>query len=67
MPTENKKEATNITRKQAIKKMSSYAAFAALGTMVMLNPAKVQALSPPPNPDDGFPGFRRSRKNRNNK
>ena len=28
----------NTSRKEAIKKMGSYAAFAALGTMVMLNP-----------------------------
>ena len=28
----------DITRKDAIKKMGGYAAFAALGTMIMLNP-----------------------------
>ena len=37
----------NISRKEAIKKMGSYAAFAALGTMVMLNPQKSQAQSRP--------------------
>ena len=35
----------DITRKDAIKKMGSYAAFAALGTMIMLNPQKAQAQS----------------------
>jgi len=52
----------DITRKDALKKMGSYAAFAALGTMIMLNPQKAQASSTPP----GFPtnrpeGFRRNR------
>lgn len=46
----------NITRKDAIKKMGSYAAFAALGTMIMLNPQKTQAVSGPPPPNGGFPG-----------
>ena len=38
----SQKETNNkdITRKDALKKMGSYAAFAALGTMIMLNPAK---------------------------
>ena len=35
----------DITRKDAIKKMGSYAAFAALGTIIMLNPQKAQAQS----------------------
>ena len=35
----------DITRKDAIKKMGSYAAFAALGTMMILNPQKAQAQS----------------------
>ena len=43
----NKKD---ITRKDALKKMGSYAAFAALGTMIMLNPQKAQAQSGPPGP-----------------
>ena len=47
----------DITRKDAIKKMGSYAAFAALGTMIMLNPQKAQAVSGPPSP--GFSGGRR--------
>ena len=46
----NKKD---ITRKDALKKMGSYAAFAALGTMIMLNPQKAQAVSGPPNPNFG--------------
>jgi hypothetical protein len=65
----NKKD---ITRKEAIKKMGSYAAFAALGTMIMLNPQKAQAQSGPPGP----PGqgatnspiqIRGARRNRNKK
>ena len=35
--------------------MGSYAAFAALGTMIMLNPQKAQAQSGPPNPGFGGP------------
>ena len=47
----------DITRKDAIKKMGSYAAFAALGTMIMLNPQKAQAQSPPdPGEWGGFSG-----------
>jgi len=45
----------DITRKDALKKMGSYAAFAALGTMIMLNPQKAQAQSGPPNPGFGGP------------
>ena len=48
----------DITRKDAIKKMGSYAAFAALGTIIMLNPQKAQAQSPPSDPGEwgGFSG-----------
>ena len=43
---ENKEaQSKDITRKDALKKMGSYAAFAALGTMIMLNPQKAQAQS----------------------
>ena len=51
-----------IDRKEAIKKMGKYAAFAALGTMVILNPARAQRCSPPTK--GSHPGFgaRRSRK-----
>ena len=47
-----KQNNNDITRKEAIKKMGSYAAFAALGTMIMLNPQKAQALSGPPGPPE---------------
>ena len=50
---ENKKKPSkDITRKDALKKMGTYATFAALGTMVMLNPLKAAQPSPP----DGFSG-----------
>ena len=58
----------DISRKEAIKKMGSYAAFAALGTMIILNPQKAQALSSPPDfPQNSPQGFRNNRKNRNKK
>ena len=59
----------DISRKAALKKMGSYAAFAALGTIIMLNPQKAQAGSPPPNPSFGGPNsnVRGVRKNRNKK
>ena len=58
----------DITRKDALKKMGSYAAFAALGTMIMLNPQKAQAQSPPPNPGfGGGNGVRGVRVDRNKK
>ena len=37
----------NITRAEALKKMGKYAAFTALGTMIILNPKTAQAQSPP--------------------
>ena len=58
----------DITRKQALKKMGSYAAFAALGTMIMLNPQKAQAQSGPPDPNfGGGNGVRGVRIDRNKK
>ena len=58
----------DITRKQALKKMGSYAAFAALGTMIMLNPQKAQAQSGPPFPNfGGGNGVRGVRVDRNKK
>ena len=61
----NKKD---ITRKDALKKMGSYAAFAALGTMIMLNPQRAQAQSGPPNPGfGGGSGIKGVRINRNKK
>lgn len=41
---------TEITRKAALKKMGSYAAFTALGTMVLLSPKAAQAASGTPDP-----------------
>jgi hypothetical protein len=43
---------TNITRKDAVKKMGRYAALTALGTFIILSPQKAQATSPPPNTGD---------------
>ena len=40
------KENEKISRQEAIKKMGKFAAFAALGTMIMLSPKKAQAQSP---------------------
>jgi len=37
-----------ITRKEALKKMGFYAAFTAVGTMVLLSPKAAQALSETP-------------------
>ncbi|MDB9712189.1 hypothetical protein OAA78_00710 [Flavobacteriaceae bacterium] len=45
-----KKNASGITRKEAIKKMGKYAALTAVGTFMILNPKKAQAQSTPPNP-----------------
>ena len=39
-------ENEKISRQEAIKKMGKYAAFTALGTMIMLSPKKAQAQSP---------------------
>jgi hypothetical protein len=39
-----------ITRKEAIKKMGKYAALTALGTFIILNPKKAQAVSAGVNP-----------------
>ena len=66
---ENKKKPSkDITRKDALKKMGSYAAFAALGTMIMLNPQKAQAVSAPDAPGfGGGEGIRGVRIDRNKK
>jgi hypothetical protein len=66
---ENKEaQSKDITRKDALKKMGSYAAFAALGTMIMLNPAKAQTQSGPPDPGfGGGNGVRGVRIDRNKK
>ena len=69
--SQNKEQhSKDISRKDALKKMGSYAAFTALGTMIMLNPQKAQAVSGPPDQGGGFfnsGGFRSTRKNRNKK
>ena len=64
----------DITRKQALKKMGTYATFAALGTMVMLNPLKAAQPSPPADnpPTSGFGGGNKNgargvRRNKNKK
>ena len=69
MSKNQKSNKENISRKDAIKKMGSYAAFAALGTMIMLNPQKAQAQSGPPNPGFGGPNsnVRGARIDRNKK
>lgn len=48
------KETTDINRKEAIKKMSKYAALTAMGTFLILNPKKAQAASAPPNPGSNW-------------
>lgn len=53
---ENKNK-ENITRKEALKKIgkySKYTALTALGTYMILNPKKAQAMSTPENPGEGF-------------
>ena len=54
MKKENKnsleKNASGITRKDAIKKMGKYAALTAVGTFIILNPKQAQAQSVPPAP-----------------
>ena len=45
-----KKNASGITRKDAIKKMGKYAAITAVGTFMILNPKQAQAQSVPPAP-----------------
>ena len=50
MKKENKSISSDITRKDAIKKMGKYAALTAVGTFMILNPKKAQAQSTPPNP-----------------
>ena len=44
------KNASGITRKDAIKKMGKYAALTAVGTFMILNPKQAQAQSVPPAP-----------------
>ena len=66
--SQNKEQhSKDISRKDALKKMGTYAAFAALGTMIMLNPQKAQAVSGPPPQGGGFPNSGGFRSNRNKK
>ena len=68
MPQNKEQHSKDISRKEALKKMGSYAAFTALGTMIMLNSQKAQAVSGPPAQGGNFPsGFSRTRRNRNKK
>ena len=58
----NKKQEDEISRKEAISKIGNYgkyAALTALGTYLILNPLKAQALSPvgSDKPGAGDPGF----------
>ena len=57
MKKENKNSldnsASGITRKDAIKKMGKYAALTAVGTFMILNPKKAQAMSAA-DPGDGW-------------
>ena len=45
------KTPSEITRKDAIKKMGKYAALTAMGTLMILNPKKAQAMSGSPGGD----------------
>ena len=47
------KTPSEITRKDAIKKMGKYAALTALGTFMILDPKKAQAQSASPNSGGG--------------
>lgn len=52
-----KNQTTDISRKDAIKKIGNYgkyAALTALGTYMILNPQKAQASSVPSDPGSGF-------------
>lgn len=41
----NSNQKKEITRKEALKKMGKYAALTAVGTFIILNPNKAQAVS----------------------
>ncbi|WP_323027630.1 hypothetical protein [Gelidibacter japonicus] len=46
---------SEITRKEALKRMGKYAALTAMGTFLILNPKKAQAQSPDPDHPGGNP------------
>ena len=50
------KTLSEITRKDAIKKMGKYAALTAMGTLMILNPKKAQAMSGSPGDDSDDSG-----------
>tara|TARA_B110000977_G_scaffold80899_1_gene108305 strand:- start:574 stop:771 length:198 start_codon:yes stop_codon:yes gene_type:complete len=57
----SKNTADKINRAEAIKKFGNYAAFAVIGSFIILSPKKAQAQSPA-QPGSGFPsGFKRNR------
>jgi|TARA_B110000196_G_C20777344_1_gene489420 hypothetical protein len=43
-----------ITRRVAVEKLGKYAAVTAIGTFLILNPKKAQAMSSAPPPGGGF-------------
>ena len=43
-----------LNRRDALKKVGKYAAVTALGTFLILNPQKAQAMSAPASPGGGF-------------
>ncbi|CAM1333605.1 hypothetical protein [Tenacibaculum aestuariivivum] len=57
MEKQNMPKGTNISRKDALKKIGKYGKYTALtaiGTYMILNPQKAQAQSAPENPGTGF-------------
>ncbi|MDA9552727.1 hypothetical protein N9R53_07340 [Flavobacteriaceae bacterium] len=58
MKTKNTHSNKNLSRKEALKKIGKYTALTAVGTLIILNPQKAQALSGPgDNPGGGFGMF----------
>ena len=60
MKNNKKQEKAEISRKEAISKIGNYgkyAALTALGTYLILNPQKAQAMSAGDNPGSGDDGF----------
>ena len=58
MKTKDTHSNKNISRKEALKKIGKYTALTAVGTLIILNPQKAQALSGPgDNPGGGFGMF----------
>ena len=57
MNSKYQRETQNISRKEALKKLSNYGKYAALtslGTYLLLNPKTAQAASVPTSPGDSF-------------